>query len=348
MVLTLEGNDMSATLGLLRFIGSPFVPETLLMGMDKLSELHWLSVKNRMQFFYLEMLSKKGNLGDLKTLYVQERNKCSRDFEVMCEVSKILTDSDIQHAVFKTVRPYTFTTVDIDIIVFGGKFHFLKAAKSLQTAGYELITCGPRSCTLRDTKANLGIDLYQEIATSFVTYMDKRKLTNFITVSKLENGGCIKTIKPEADLASIIAHSIIKEQMYTLSEYYTFVHYVKQLDVQSFLQIVKQNNLTTATKTHASLTALLHKAAHKSVPDKLQQILDRLGEEKLEMASIIQNNFKTPHKYHILTVARVLLEITKGERTRESIATQILHMTNLDFAKKFLRDLMKHVTRETY
>jgi hypothetical protein len=100
--------------------------------------------------------------------------------------------------------------------------------------------------------------------------------------------------------------------MYTLSEYYTFVHYLKQLDVQRFLQIVRRSNLTTATRTHAGLTALLHMAAHRSIPHKLQQILSSLGEEKLETASMIQDDFKTPHKYHVLTLARTLLEMTKG------------------------------------
>jgi len=339
---------MNPTLRLLRFIGSPFVSDTLKIDGENIPELDRVSLKNRMRFLFLETLREKGNLGDLETIYAQEKKRCALGFEAMCRVSKILADSSIQYALFKTIRPYTFTTVDIDVVIFGDGLHFRKAAESLQMAGYDLVARGPSSCTLRDPKANLGVDLYKEIAVSFLTYMDKRKLNNFVTVLKLGNSGCVKTLKPEADLASIIAHSIIKEQMYTLSEYYTFVHYLKKLNIQSFLEIVKQNNLVYATRTHLSITAFLHRVAHKIVPKGLQQILDAFGEENMEKSRLIRDRLETPHKYHPITVARSLLEITKGKEIIKNVGAQLIHMLNPNISKDFLIKLVNHVRRETY
>jgi hypothetical protein len=339
---------MNPTLRLLRFIGSPFVANTLEIDGENISELDQVSLKNRIRFLFLETLREKGNLGDLETIYAQEKKRCAVGFEAMCRVSKILADSGIQYALFKTIRPYTFTTVDIDIVIFGDGLHFWKAVESLQMAGYNLAARGPSSCTLRDPKANLGVDLYKEIAVSFLTYMDKRKLNNFVTVLKLGNGGSVKSLKPEADLASIIAHSVIKEQMYTLSEYYTFVHYLKKFNVQSFLEIVKQNNLVYATRTHLSITAFLHRVAHEFVPEELQQILDVFGEENMEKSRLIGSKLETPHKYHPITVARSLLEIAKGKEVIKSVGAQLIHMLNPNISRDFLIKLVNHVRRETY
>jgi hypothetical protein len=340
---------MKLTLELLRLIGSPYAKTTQISNVNLHERsLYEYSKKNKISLLYLESLKKSHSLYTLEPIYRKEQAQYLKTLSAIARVSTVLAKKNIEHAVFKTVRPYKSTTVDIDIIVLGDKTCQKESLKAMLGAGYEMVTSGPMSVTLWDKEASIAIDLYEQVAVSYITYIDKEKLFAHVASVKLSNKKHIKSLNPEADLASIIAHSIIKEQMYTLSEYYTFIHYLKQLDVQTFLQIVKQNNLTTSTKTHASLTALLHRATHKSVPDKLQQIINTLGEENLEMASIIQNDFRTPHKYHILTVARALLEITKGKKTRESIATQILNMTNLDFAKKFVRDLMKHVVRETY
>jgi 16S rRNA C1402 N4-methylase RsmH len=120
------------------------------------------------------------------------------------------------------------------------------------------------------------------------------------------------------------------------------------LNIEDFLKLVKQNNLSCAIRTHATITALLHKVAHGTVPKKLQEILCSLGEDKFEAARIIGKNLVTPHKYHPVTVGKSLLEIIKGKKTRESIATQLFHMFNPKFSMGLVRKLIDHVLRETY
>lgn len=341
---------MNKTLQLMQLVNSPTVKsaKTLQVEQYRIAEMLQYSTKNRMTLLFLDSMAKRGENSHFATLYNSEKAKHLETLRLASEVSSFLTDHDISHAVFKTLRPYVFTTADIDIIIFEKGRKYSDAVEKMQRAGYKLIVRGPRSATMKETSSNIGIDLYEEVAVSLIIYLDKEKLARFVTTLKRPDGNYIKTLRPEADLLSLIAHSIIKEQMYTLSEYYSFIYYLEQIDIDDFIQIVRQNHLICAARTHITLTALLHKVAHKTLPIQLQKLLDNLGEEPLETASIIKNNFKTPHKYHMLTLARSLLEIAKQEKSRNSYVNQILYMLSPGSARRFLRDLMKHVTRETY
>ena len=338
--------DMNLTIKLLQLLGSPFAHSTTsILDRTDAMKLYYYSKRNRMAFLYLENINK--NVKDFSAIYQEENLRCLKTDDAIARASRVLTDAHINHAVFKTIRPYKSTTVDIDILVFED-IDYPKSLKTMQRAGYKLVVYGPKSTTLWDQEAKIGIDLYEQVAVSFITYVDKQKLIAYTTTTKLANGENVKTLKPEADLACIIAHSIIKEQMYTLSEYYTFTHYLEQMSVNNFLEIVKQNNVTSATTAHATITGLLHKVAHETIPNKLQQILGSLGEENFEATRLNKNHFETPHKYHPITIANSLLEIAKGKETRKSIAKQLFHMSNWNFSKDLLTKLVDHVFRETY
>ena len=339
---------MTLTIELLCFLGSPFAPSLIhRLDQDKSIELYDYSVKNRMLFLYLQTLHEK-SMHYFATDYQKEKMKYLETVDTIVRVSQVLSNANLDHTIFKTIRPYRYSPADIDVLIFGKKSDYVKSVKAMKNIGYEVVALGPRSTTLRDREANIGIDLYEQVAVSFITYMDKQTLKKYTTITKLPNGNYVKSLMPEADLSCIITHSIVKEQMYTLSEYYTFIHYLKQMNIDNFVQLVRHNNIVSAVRTHASITALLHKVAHKTIPKQLQQILDNLGQENFETTKLIENEYETPHKYHPITVAKSLLEIAKGKKCRSSMAIQIYQMVHPSFAKKFLKILIEHITRETY
>jgi len=336
------------TLELLRFLGSPFAQSTIhQLRHNRSIELYNLSMKNRMLFLYLQTLSQKC-LHNFADTYQKERARYSRTVDAITRASQVLANANIEHAVFKTVRPYASTTVDIDIIIFGDERNCIRSAKAMQKIGYKIAAIGPRSITLLDPVFNIGVDLYDNVAVSFITYLDKEKIAAYVAETKMPNGVWVRTLEPHADLATIIAHSVIKEQLYTLAEYYTFIHYLKNMNIMDFIEIVKETNITFATRTHAALTGLLHKAAHKTAPEELQKIHSSLGEETLETTLLIKNKFKTPHKYNPVTLVRALLEIAKGERTRSSMAMQLYNLSKPSLAKDVIMKLGTHIVRETY
>ncbi len=336
---------MSSTLYLLELIPTAFStqksqqPETL-----HLVQLLESARKNRIVLPLLENIKEV----DLEDKFEEEVRKYNDMLISVSKVSEILTQAGIKHAIHKTVRPYRCATVDIDIIIFGDRDDHARSYRTLQKNGYDLIVHGPKSTTMMDTQTNIGIDLYREIAVSNINYIDKDKLAAHVETVTLPNGKQIANLGPEADLVCIIAHSIIKEQMYVLSEYYTFLQYLKKLNIADFINLVRQNHLTNAVRTHASITAFLHKTAHGNLPDPLNQILKDLGQENLETTRIAKRNYETPIKYHTITVARSLLEIAKTPKTRKSIAEQIVKMADLDFSRTFLKALLQHATRQTY
>jgi len=228
--------------------------------------------KNRIVLLFLE--SNKSDKSE--ELLKEEVRKYNAMLTSVSMVSDNLSRGRINYAIYKTIRPYRSATVDIDIIVFGDKKDHWRSFEILNKNGYQLSVHGPQSSTVMDTGAKIGIDLYREIAVSNVVYLDKNKLADWTTMLTLPNGCQIRNLKPEADLLCIIAHSIIKEQMYVLSEYYTFLDYLKQMNVDSFLTLVKQNNLTIPTRTHANITALLLKMGNGIIPLQLREIITRL------------------------------------------------------------------------
>lgn len=338
---------MNRSLELLRLLGSPLAPQ--LRSKVTRNESRFLyahSVRNRMPYLYLET-AVRIYPNDFSRLYEKEKSRLSKTNKAIVMISKVLEHFRVDYAFFKTIRPYNSTTVDLDLVIFG-EGNYARSVKAIKGAGYSLVVYGPCSTTFWDREANIGIDLYRQVAVSYVTYIDVRNLSNHVTTTEISGWGSVRTLKPEADLACIIAHSLIKEQMYTLSEYFSFIHYLERMNIDDFLQIVKENNISFAARTHCAITALLHGVAHGVVPDKLQRILDTLGGEMFEPTRLVGEDFDAPHKYHPFTIARSLFEIAKGKQTRRSIALQLANMFDLRMSNDFMKKFVEHLIRETY
>ena len=340
---------MNLTLQILRtiFSSSADHSELVFSDTDKL-EYYRYSVKNRISLLFLDSLDKNHQIGTLEPTYEEEKEAYVKTINLIARCSKSLLDANINHAFFKTLRPYRSTTVDIDILIFGNDTQYMKASRALQEVGFKFVVRGPRSTTLVDPELHIGIDLYEEIAVSSMIYVNKERLMKLVRIINLPNQKRIKTLIPEADLATVIAHSLIKEQMYPLSEYCTFMYYLDKMNVKNFIDIIQQNNLTNAARTHATITSMLYEALNQKSHANLRQVLECLGDNSLERRMFLLNDFKTPYKYSLLTVARSFLEIMKEPKCRTSLTTQILRTLNPNFAKDFLRKLTDHVVRETY
>ena len=151
---------------------------------------------------------------------------------------------------------------------------------------------------------------------------------------------------------TVIAHSVIKEHIYVLSEYYTTLHYLRlfsEKDLSSFVSLAKECKLSSTAKTHLTITAFLHGSAHGFVPKGLANLLGMLeAEEDFEIAGLVKNRFFVPHKYHPKTVLNAFLEKSSELKARQSFAAQIYHLLNPRFASSFVKLGLDHVLRSTY
>jgi len=343
---------MNLTLEFLRIVGSPFEPEQVsakvrMKRAMKINRLYSYSVKNRMQFHFLDRIDPHVGT-ELHGIYMAECSRLVDTYNAIGRASKTLACADVNYAIMKTIRPYRSTTVDIDIVAFGSNLDFQGGKKALIASGYTMLGEGPQSATIQDPEIDMKVDLYKEIAVSHIIYMDKQKLAQHLRRVELPNGEQVTLLSPEADLATVLAHSIIKEHMYTLSEFYTFIHYLPQIDIRRFLNLLRESNITVSSRAHATITAILHKEAFGTVPQPLRAILDQLGTDMLESLRVRENGLKMPYKYHPLTVAGSLLEIARSGKSRKSIGLQILRMLRPSFTKQFTKLLLDHIMRETY
>ena len=347
-----SSKTLNSTLKLLKFIGSPFAPKEYPeeFQAEEASALYLHAIKNRIPLLCLDTLEKMRKSSRLERTYRKEYSRYLEIFDTMAKVSAFLNSLNVEHAIFKSIRPYPDASVDIDTLIFDSE-KYEKVVKSFSNTGCKLLGYGPQSTTFFDPRAKVGIDLYREIAVSWVVYLDKRKLQRYISRIQLPNKTYVSTLIPQADLTAIIAHSVIKEQIYTLAEFYTFLTLLKKMkikEVEDLAELIKKNNLIAAAKSFVSTTLVLHKEAFGFVPAKLEILLSRLGRDGLEEKRLTQNGFHTPHRYHFLTLIKSLITKIKEEKTRKSLALQGFEMTKPNFAKTVLAGLADHMIRETY
>lgn len=344
---------MNLTIKLLRTIGSPFTStiKTPIHNEGEIRKLYLHAIKNRIPLLYLETLEKRGKLTELGSQYNKRYARHLKIYDLMVIVSKLLSSANIEHAIFKSIRPYPAEASDVDVLILDSNTYG-EAIETMSKAGYRTLGHGPQSITFYDPVARVGIDLYREVALSYIIYLDKRKLVGCVTKRGLPNNRDVSTLMLEADLIAIIAHSLIKEQMYTLAEYYTFLKCLTKMStekIDDFIELAKKNSMISGLRSFCAITLSLHEVAFREIPRKLEILADEFGLEIFERKLLEQRMFETPQKYHMMTIARILIEkLRKEEKTRKSMALQILKMSNPSFTRSIFKDIIYHLTRETY
>lgn len=353
----------SQTIKLLRIIGSPF-DQTDELPEDKKDAFILLDYakKNKVALIYLESLKYKGKLDDygLDTRYNEEQRKHNEQIITICRISELFNSSGIDYAIFKSIMPFSATPNDVDIIHFGSDNEYKQATKIMLKSGYieikgftdaeQRMFHDTRFCnhSILSGKDIYDIDLYQRISASYIQYLDKEKFKKYVVSLELR-GTRIKVILPEAELIALIIHSIIPEMLLTLHIYYATLYYLVGIeDIDKIINISKENNVTFSVKVHFSLIAELHRIAHGFIPNKLANLIDKLGTEKIERENLVINNYATPHKYCVSTIFKILLEKSNEAEFRRSALKQTIYMLNPKMCKWVILNVLWRRRRETY
>ncbi len=337
----------SDTLRILNLAGTPFA-ETISVQLDEVDEsLLQYAISNRMHLYFLESL-KRNNI-DIFTKEFRDLNDRHKSVnETIVKVAEALEKNSVGYTFFKTVRPYREITVDIDTIILDD---WEKATPILEDAGHNLLEVGPLSTTLRDEKSEINIDVYREVSVSHIIYIDKKKIQPFVVEKTVGNGHSVKSLDAVADLLAIISHSLIKEQMYVLSEYFTTIHYLHQMnnqEIDKLVETAERWKLKKAMSVHLSITSLLHMKAHGFIPNPLKKLLETVSYNHRETKRNKKRNYQTPHKYHPLTVVDSIVEKLSEPTAKRSFATQLVKTLNPTFASGFAKEALRHLYREKY
>jgi hypothetical protein len=332
-------------LDLLRVVGSPFTESAYTVPGEAVHGLYELARRNRMGLLFLTALGESGVPASLEKERASIIEKSEETIRLIKRVALILEDADLNYSFFKSIRPYPYTTVDLDIIAFDGDVESF--GKAFTAAGFITLDEGPLSTTFRDPESGIGIDIYDEIGVSKIIYLDKRNLRRHV-VDVVVGGGMVKALDPASDLLAVVSHSVLKELMYVLSEYYTTIYTLEAMtarEMRSLVNLSVRNRLSSALSLHLGVSASLHRMAHGVVPDKLYYLLSLFGgdqvAERLNLSDL-------PMKYPPLTIGEAFIEKLSEPRLRWSIAQQLRYLLNPSSFLSFIPKLYHQLTRETY
>jgi hypothetical protein len=357
---------MNLTIRLLEVLGSPFVLEhKSVTDKNEARELYNYAVTNKIGFFFLDTLKGQAKLEEfaLQTFYDAEYKKHGAQTMTAVRFSQLLRDAGVAHAVFKSTMPFPATPNDVDVIHFGTQEAYRRTLKIIRQSNYVQVEGMVDSSQhmfhdLRDISLNphppqkdeYDVDIYQKVAASHLIYLDKRKLEENITEEVVQQAK-ISVLRREAELAAVIIHSIIPEQLFTLLVYYaTLYHFnaMSSAEIANFAKIAQKNHITRSARVHCSLVAELHRAAHGFVPEQIKEVIAILGEAQSEKNILVANNWQTPHRYSWRTVTQVLGEKTKDREFRRSIPAQIIRMLNPRVARWVISEVINRRKRKTY
>ena len=306
---------------------------------SEILELYQYATKNRVGFFFLHLLEKASMLPEeLENEYKKLRTKYIKIKEKFIKVSNDLDEIGVDFAIFKSLKPYPTTTVDIDVIIFDDIF---KAYRGLRKKGYIVLGYGPESITMSDTDRIVGIDLYNEVAISKFIYLDKDKLRNHVRQVELDDGS-IRTLTTTADVLAVIAHALIKEQMITLADYFTVT--LQDFNINELIKLAEEHSITRTIHLFLSIIDFIHKTLfnRRIFEVKLNHI------SRLEISRLTSSNFSLPLKLHPVTTLSLLLERLNDKKFSASIFYQFTYLMNKSHARFFIEQFIHHLTRESY
>ena len=296
---------------------------------------------NKLLDLYLEMQAASGTPSRDLEASRQSRKVIQQSIAALASRAEA---SAVEWALFKTVRPFPFTPSDVDVVVLtddGAR----PLASGLLERGYSLVGGAPYTITLCDLQNDVGIDLYQEIASSRFVYLDKAALRPYRTW-QVQGSVAVPMLQPVAELVSILAHAVYKEQLFTLADYLTLRYHGQtfgQADWDELLDLARANGVRRAVVWCLRVAKGIAHVLGDVLP--WPEAIDRA----VGMALIPR---KVP--YHLLNPrmlsAAIAERVAVSRLARRSIARFVAQLLNplSPHTRSFYRQVWKRAKGETY
>jgi len=360
---------MSLTYKLASFLGSPFVedatPDKIGFSDEEKRALYKVACNNKVGLFFLQKLKDIGELSPLEGAYASDIVRYNETLTTAETLSRAISKVTDEFAIFKFLKPYPHTPSDVDVLFFLSNKDYMEAVRYLLDNGYAKIGESPSQIVVYDLRGGYDqmdtrvvggkkggkyyIDLYNEVSASHLIYLNKETLLNHRIKFDCQ-GKEIQTLDPVGDLAVVLTHSIIPEQLLTLGDYYTTLYYVKEMnerELDRLAQIFIENNVVSAGIASLSVISMLHEKVHGFTPDRIHYLIEKLGGGPASSKETF-DNFVMPYRYPTLTLIRVILERMKNKKGLKSILLQAARMADPRLAWWVAYNIVLRRRRETY
>lgn len=326
---------------LIKSIGLPGLVEGEAPPLKEALSLLQLAELNKTPLLYLESLRNLKRYPPFEAQLSRYRDKHRKTLDLTALVSSLLEELGIRYTIFKTLKPFLYTPADIDILLRSTR-DLTKASQTLEKKGLKPLDRDLYGLTMFSVRHNLNVDLTTEVAASSFIYLDKNLLFKHASQVKVD-GFKVQTLKPHADLVTVAAHCMYKEQMYTLSDYYTFAllsqHY------QEALELAESTHTKFALEAALKLTYDITVNAFGSDNNLIERLNNSL--QTADTNRIIQTGKRLdlPMKYPPSIVLRGLSKkLLEDPVSRKSLPTAL----KSTLQPKSINRLLEHIMRKGY
>lgn len=321
--IALEEAGVGRLKSFVKFIQAAGIP-SIIEGNKKnidLAELAEIAAYNKVQPFWAQSLDSGKDRSD----------RYNQFLSVLACIGESL--SDLDYSIIKTLRPVPHIPSDVDILVEPSEF--FEAYRRLVLQNFEVLDKCPFGATLYDTKTGFNADLSSELTVVGMKYIDR----DLILSNTIEHEVCntkIKVPNPSVDLLVVIDHSVFKEGIYTLRDFYTIMPWLQYLPRTIDLAFRESDAL--AMRLFLATTYLILKESLGEEHVTTKQLADILV--KVPTGSIPT----LPYKYKLIEVADSF--VSKGSYFLKGKGFEGLIANSM--STKTLRLFVNYLRRKAY
>ncbi|MEM2704249.1 MAG: hypothetical protein QXR45_13950 [Candidatus Bathyarchaeia archaeon] len=200
-------------------------------------------------------------------LYMKLSNQRERFLCALKIAASVFVKERVKFVVFKTLRPVPDAPVDIDLLVPNRKCLLEAIAILRKHFKVEIWSTDVYSAGLRLPDIGEYIDIYFKPHVANFVYLNNNMILKNPRYFELDE---VRIPLPsfEAEALSIVAHSIIKEQLVTLNDIISVAVLLEQGDFAIFIKLARSSHLLPAVKVFfESLTSpgFPHRISYKSL-----------------------------------------------------------------------------------
>jgi hypothetical protein len=343
------------TTELIRLLGSPFVSGAVSAPSDEtLLEIYDQAFKDRIAPLILNKYRRPDWSSQLEERYTFVTAREDMTITVLSDLADTLNAFDPEgYVIFKSIKPYPAIPNDTDVLIFGNKRVYDATMEFLYSRGYIFHEWAPMQITVYDPRGvgKIGqgkkggtyyLDIYQDISTDYVCYLDKKSLAPY-TLRKQIKGKTVRLLRPEPELAIILFHNMFPERTFQLEHFFMPLYYLARPDFEMdiFTRFVGENRLSFAVRTNLSLIATLHQECFGVTPEKVMLLLQRWGWNKAEVGRFKAAGMETPYMFSPAAFWTTFLHKLRDGAFAKSLVVQSIHMLN----PVFLLDVLKSLKR---
>jgi len=328
----------SKSIVLVRLIGIPDICKpTTNVGKESIPNFLSLAEQNKIPLLFLETAAYDTENQNIQRILSQYRERRKNASDLIAFAANLFEKIGVRYTFFKTLKPFPYTPSDVDVLLWSDN-SLKTVAKALKNQGCISLEKNAYGVTMFSPKHKMNIDLTTQIAVSGLIYMNKKLLFNHLCKVEV-NEKTVQTVKPSVDLLVVAAHSIFKEQTYTLSDYYTVVMFTEYW--REATKLAEKFHLKQAF----DMALKMAKEVTMNAFGSRSALMRKFMEVGVVNVAESDEKFELPKKYDLTTLMVAFLKkVLEDPVSKQSLPFMAQSVSN----PAFYRRIIAHVTRKTY